>query len=286
MPQPQASASADLPTPPTSFGPDTLWGWPLHGIPHGPDRLLARLIARLALAQVVEIRDWERLLPEQDPFILVANHGSRREALYLAALCLVIRGGKPVRFLADWNFRLYPGVGYLYERSGAITVTTKSARPRILNRLKPRFTGDASPIDQARATLRGGGSVGIFPEGTVNRSPSHLLPGRLGAARLSLELGVPLLPVGLRFHGRPRRDGCLDSNAPMSIAIGRPLTPPPAPYPVPSPLVRQWHRTMMIRLATQCDKVWTEADAGADDLAAPPSMVSGPAQRARGGSLC
>lgn len=245
---------------------ESVWHWPLERIERRTDRLLTRLFAWLALHQVVEIRNWERLLPAQDPFILVANHGSRREALFLGTLCLYLRSGKPVRFLADWNFRLYPGVGYLYDRSGCITVPTKPARLRFLNRFKRRLHRRGPPFEQARSTLADGGSIGIFPEGTVNRSPSRLLRGRQGAARLSLEMGVPVLPVGVRFQGPPRPDGSIDSNAPISLEIGSPMAPPSRQGPITRSEVQAWHRRVMTSLGAHCGKVWTDRQPGSDDL--------------------
>ncbi len=270
MLQRQASTGLGLATTSSELRPGSVWRWPLHGIPRRVDRLLTRLIARLALAQVVEIRNWEGLLPRHDPFILVANHGSRREALYLGTLCLFLRSGKPVRFLADWNFRLYPGVGYFYDRSGCITVPTKPARLRFLNGMRRRYQERGAPFDQARTTLADGGSVGIFPEGTVNRSASRLMRGRYGAARLSLETGVPLLPVGVRFQGPPRPNGSIDSSSPITLEVGSPIAPPSRPGPVARSQVHDWHRQMMTALAAHCGKVWTDRGPALDE----PEVVS------------
>ena len=33
------------------------------------------------------------------------------------------RGGRLIHFLADWNFRLIPGIGLMYRRAETITVT-------------------------------------------------------------------------------------------------------------------------------------------------------------------
>jgi hypothetical protein len=53
---------------------------------------------------------------------------------------------------------------------------------------------------RARVCLALGRSVGIFPEGTVNRDPHRLLAGRRSAALLSLERRVPVVP-----EPKPRR---------------------------------------------------------------------------------
>lgn len=53
--------------------------------------------------------------------------------------------------------------------------------------------------------LRGGGLVGIFPEGTRSRD-GRLYRGHTGVARLALSAGVPVIPVGFfdtQFHRGP-----------------------------------------------------------------------------------
>lgn len=265
---------------PTPFAPGALWRWPLARDLSWTDRQLIRVLARLALTQVVAVDGWERLLPSHDPFILIANHSSRREALYLPALFLLVRSGKPIRFLADWNYRLYPGVGYLYDHSGAITVTRKPARPRWLNRFKRRYENAESPLDVARDTLLQGGSIGLYPEGTVNRSALRLLRGRYGAARLSLELEVPLLPVGLRFGDGRSVKGQIDSNAPLRILVGEPLHPTVTDAEVSPREVRDWHREAMNALSALCDKAWLVQEAS------PTDPVQDPDKGVRGGLAC
>lgn len=282
----KSTLTTDPSLPLSGFSSGHVWQWPLGQLERPLDRLLTRLISRVALAQITEITHWERLLPAQDPFILVANHSTRREALYLGTLCLLLRSGKPVRFLADWNFRLIPGVGYLYDRSGVITIARKPARPRFLNRLKRRFVQSQSPFEQARATLAERGAVGFFPEGTVNRDAERLLPGRVGAARLSVETGVPIVPVGLRYEGR-RPDGCIDSNSRFRIEVGAPISPPQGDAEPSPQRVKAWHQQIMATLAPLCDKAWIEeARIRPDRRENTVHPVAGPPTNARGGSVC
>ena len=239
-----------------------LWRWPLDAVDSPLDRTVLRAASVLARRQVRTIEHWERVLPDRDPFILAANHGSHRETVYLTAALMLSRGGRPVHFLADWSFCLIPGVGYLYARSGAITVMRKDARPRVLNRLKPWFAGEQPALNQARARLEAGGSLALFPEGTINRDPRQLLRGRFGAARLSLETGVPVLPVGIRFIGRPGNARGGATGQPMSIHIGAPLIPPGMESDGNSPAcVRAWHGEVMAAIATLCGKTWSAAAA-------------------------
>jgi 1-acyl-sn-glycerol-3-phosphate acyltransferase len=226
--------------------------WPL---PHqGPaDRLLLRALALVARSQVRSISGLENLRPAMDPFILVANHSTRREALLMPALMVLHRGGRLIHFLADWNFCLIPGVGLIYRRSGAIIIARKPARPRVLNLFKPLFVEDEPALEQARTHLLAGRSVGMFPEGTVNRDPTRLLAGRSGAARLSLETGAPIVPMGIRFpdaHMRPPSPG------PMEIRIGAPLYPTEImPGPAPLAAVRAWHAMLMTEIGRLSGKI-------------------------------
>ena len=226
--------------------------WPLPDRNFG-DRLLLRVLALAASGQVRAIHGLEHIRPGNDPFILVANHSTRREALLVPALLVLYRGGRLIHFLADWNFRLIPGVGLIYRRSGAITVTRKSARPRFLNLFKPLFLNPIPAIEQARRHLAEGRSLGMFPEGTVNRDPGRLLAGRSGAARLSLESGAAMVPMGIRFP-----DATNGRVGAMEIHIGPPQRPP-AMTEIPAPLsaVREWHATIMTDIARLSGKAWS-----------------------------
>ncbi len=264
--------------------PGDLWTWPLPALERGLDRVLTRAAAALALRQIQAVGGWELILPACDPFILVANHGSRREALYLPATLMLARGGRPVHFLADWNFRLIPGVGYLYDGSGAITVARKDAKPRWLNRFRSRHIASVPPLEQARARLLAGASVGLFPEGTVNRDPASLLRGRFGAARLSLETGVPILPLGIRFHPRDRGR---PTSGPMSLHLGAPLHPGPATAgPAGLAEVRALHAELMSAIATLSGKTWPPGPPAATPIPPIPSIPTGRQASGAGGSAC
>jgi 1-acyl-sn-glycerol-3-phosphate acyltransferase len=223
------------------------------------DRVLLRALAMLARCQILSIHGLQHIRAAGDPFILAANHGTRRESLLVPALLLLHRGGRRVHFLADWNFRLIPGVGLIYSRAQVVTVLRKSARPRFLNVLKPLYQRPLRPFEQARAHLLAGRSIGIFPEGAVNRNPDRLLRGRRGAARLSLETGAPVVPMGIRFPTVARGEP-IPSHAAMELHIGAPLIPPAASMEqAPLPAVTEWHATIMTEIARYSGKTWMGA---------------------------
>src|SRR5215213_8569918 len=84
----------------------------------------------------------------------------------------------------------------------------------------------ASALDTAAEVLRRGELFGIFPEGTRSRHCT-LHKGRTGAARLALEIGCPIFPVGIVGTDAIQPPG---AKAPKpfkqcSITIGHPVRP-------------------------------------------------------------
>src|SRR5262245_60121152 len=223
------------------------------------DRVLLRALALLARCQILSIHGLQHIRAAGDPFILAANHGTRRESLLVPALLLLHRGGHRVHFLADWSFRLIPGVGLIYSRAQVVTVLRKSAKPRFLNALKTLYELPLRPFEQARGHLLAGRSIGIFPEGTVNRDPDRLLRGRRGAARLSLETGAPVVPMGIRFPTVPPGQP-IPPDAAMELHIGAPLAPPgPPAEQAPLATVTAWHAAIMTAIARHSGKTWNGA---------------------------
>ncbi|MEM7322887.1 MAG: lysophospholipid acyltransferase family protein [Actinomycetota bacterium] len=118
-------------------------------------------------------------VPRTGPALLCPNHAAAIDSAFLPAVLDrdVIFVGKS-EYLDDWKTRwLLPALGMIpIDRRG----------------------GDhaASALDAAREVLAGGGLFGIYPEGTRSRS-GKLHKGRTGAARLAVETGAPIIPVGL-----------------------------------------------------------------------------------------
>lgn len=228
-------------------------------MPHKAGRPLARGVIRgLLLAfgnAVVRVQGLERIAPEHDPFILALNHSTKLEALFLPAFLLHARAGKPLHFIADWNLKLVPGIAFIYRAGDVITLDRKPARPRILNSLRPLLTDRVPAFTRAGERLAAGASIGIFPEGTTNRDPCRLLRGHHGAAKLSLQCGVPVVPAGVRFpslRDAPR----IPELAPLEFEFGAPLIPP-AERDLSAAAVRAWHARVMTEIARLSGKTWS-----------------------------
>jgi 1-acyl-sn-glycerol-3-phosphate acyltransferase len=237
-------------------------------LPHANfvDRMIQRTFGLIGARQVRAVHGLEHLRNAPRPFIVAVNHNIRREALLVPALLCLQNEGRWIHFLADWNFMMIPVIGWVMRRSGVIVVTRKSAKPAFLNRFKRYWEEPTTPAERVVATLARGESVGVFPEGTVNRDPRRLLMGRVGMSRLSLESGAPIVPIGIRF---PDADPCvpLSETATMEVHIGPHLVPPPVPAGQPPSLgvSRRWHATVMTEIARLSGKSWGLHTEGGDD---------------------
>ena len=226
------------------------------------DPLSCGLLAVLSAAArrwIVDVRGIEYIRAAHDPFIVAINHSTRIEVLLASAMMIEHRAGRLIHFLADWNYRLIPGIGMIYRCAQTISVMRKPARPAILNLLKPLYTPAYGPLHRATDTLRAGSSVGIFPEGKINTDRRRLMPGFRGAAYLSIKTGVPIVPVGIRFPDAPP-DFPVSDFAAMEIFIGAPMTPPRAEVARPTRGgVHNWHAAMMGEIGRLSGKTWTNS---------------------------
>ncbi|MDG2113809.1 MAG: lysophospholipid acyltransferase family protein [Actinomycetota bacterium] len=156
-------------------------------------------------------------VPVEGPAILAPNHISFLDsALLLATLPRQIKFVGKAEYLDDWKTKyLFPAMGMIpIDRAGG--------------------SASNSALDAARRVLDDGGLFGIFPEGTRSRD-GRLHKGHTGMARLALQTGAPIVPVGI---------------------IGtREIQPPDAPFPRPfMPATLHFGRPIHVeRYAAQAD---------------------------------
>lgn len=57
---------------------------------------------------------------------------------------------------------------------------------------------DASALSEAQKVLDAGGIIGIFPEGSFNRTKETVMPFKPGAARMAARSHAALVPFAIR----------------------------------------------------------------------------------------
>lgn len=121
-------------------------------------------------------------LPRTGPFILTPNHHSNIDPLVVAVA--VWRLGRAPRFMAKASLFRIPVVGMLLRSVGQIPVE------------RGGLQRGAVPIGAAKRIVAEGHCVVVYPEGSLTRDPGIWpMRGKTGAARLALELGIPVVPV-------------------------------------------------------------------------------------------
>ena len=142
------------------------------------------LYAIVRVLLVPLLRLWFRMhvsgaehIPRSGAAIVAPNHKSFLDSFFLA-VCTP----RQLRFMAKTEL-IEPRYGRLLVRLGAFPVR--------------RGQSDADAIETARTILAQGGLLALFPEGTRIRDPDELGHPRLGAGRLALETGSPLVPAAI-----------------------------------------------------------------------------------------
>ena len=121
-------------------------------------------------------------IPETGGCIVVFNHISHTDPL-LAAYFVYDHGRLP-RYLAKSGLFKSKALGGFLSAAGQIPV----------ERLSRTAVG---AYDAAVAAVRDGECVVVYPEGTLTRDPDLWpMTGKSGAARIALETGCPVIPVG------------------------------------------------------------------------------------------
>jgi 1-acyl-sn-glycerol-3-phosphate acyltransferase len=121
-------------------------------------------------------------LPRSGPFILAPNHHSNIDPLVVAVT--VWRLGRAPRFMAKASLFRIPVVGFLLRAVGQVPVE------------RGGMQRGAIPIDAAKRIVAEGHCVVVYPEGSLTRDPDIWpMRGKTGAARLALELGIPVIPA-------------------------------------------------------------------------------------------
>jgi 1-acyl-sn-glycerol-3-phosphate acyltransferase len=165
--------------------------------------------------QVLTHRTWRGMehIPAKGGVIIVVNHISHADPLAVAHY--IYDAGRWPSFLAKSSLFEAPLLGYLLKAVHQIPVR--------------RGTTDAvKALEAARAGVRTGEAVVIYPEGTTTREPD-LWPmrGKTGAARLWLDTGAPMIPIVMwgpeRIYDPRTKKLKLLPRAEVTIIAGEPI---------------------------------------------------------------
>lgn len=186
--------------------------------------LSSRLIVRsvlLSFGSLIRVENESVHEPSDEPVIYAMNHNNAFETLLIACYLHFRRGGKRVAFVVDWIFGHLPLLGWLIRKSDPVFVFHKKARYTFLQRLKKK-ADIRDVISESVSRLRSDRCLAIFPEGTRNPDPDSLKAGRLGLGKIVLRSGAAVVPIGLVFPARARRQK-VPSFGRMIIRIGEPI---------------------------------------------------------------
>ena len=143
-------------------------------------RTVARVIVRGIMRWDVRVTGLEHV-PREGGAVVAFNHHSYFDFV-MAAYDIVLRLGRPLRFLAKREVWRSPWTGWIVRMGDAVPVDRGSAASR------------HGAFAAAVSALEAGDLVAIAPEQTISRS-FDLLPFRTGAVRMAQLAGVPIVPA-------------------------------------------------------------------------------------------
>jgi 1-acyl-sn-glycerol-3-phosphate acyltransferase len=163
-------------------------------------------------------------IPPSGGCVVAMNHISHIDPITLA--WLLYEHGRLVRYLAKDALFEAPLIKHVVRDARQIPVS--------------RLTSDAAKAFAAACdAVRDGACVGIYPEGTITKDPEGWpMRGKTGAARIALQTGCPVIPIGqwgaqdilpaysLRYHAFPRRTARYKVGDPVDLSdlVGTPIT--------------------------------------------------------------
>lgn len=117
-------------------------------------------------------------IPKEDAILIVGNHK------HLYDQCLSIISTKRfIKYMAKREYFDNKKTRWFFKAVGCISVD--------------RSVHDGKAKGEAIETLKNGGAIGLFPEGTRNKTQEFLLPFKFGAVSMAKKTDAYLVPFGI-----------------------------------------------------------------------------------------
>jgi 1-acyl-sn-glycerol-3-phosphate acyltransferase len=186
--------------------------WRVLHCPTGATVWFLHVVNRLYLGLFFRCRGNACPIPGVGPALIVGNHRSPVDPLYLWYAYDQGNPGAPVRpigFMMAKEYFELPGFNFMFKALQSIPVARDGA--------------DMGPAREALKHLKDGKLVGVFPEGRLNLG-TDLLPANPGIAWLALRAQVPVYPAFI--HGAPQGQKITDpfrTPARVRVQFGEPI---------------------------------------------------------------
>lgn len=136
-------------------------------------------------------------IPKEGPIIIAGNHK------HLYDQCLTILSTKRfITYMAKKEYFDNKKVAWFFKAHGCIPVD--------------RSKKDSNAKEQALEVLNNGNAIGIFPEGTRNKTKEFLLPFKYGAVSMASKTDSYIVPFGITGDYKFRSKN-------LTIRIGKPF---------------------------------------------------------------
>ena len=142
----------------------------------------------------------KHLIPKDGPILVVGNH------VHLMDQCAPILSTKRIiNYMAKKEYFDNKKVAWFFKSAGCIPVD--------------RSKKDENAVNSALEVLKSGGAIGLFPEGTRNKTDLFLQPFKFGAVSMAQKTGAYLVPFGITGNYKFRSKN-------LKIRFGKPFKIP------------------------------------------------------------
>ena len=135
-------------------------------------------------------------IPNEGALIFAGNHRHAFDPVVVMS-----NTKRQVHYMAKEE--IFKGIhGLIFKNIGLIKVNRNQSNP--------------GAVLSAEQILKNGGTIGIFPEGTINRTENKILKFRTGAVRIAKNTNTKILPFAIRGKYKLFRKG-------IEIEFGKPI---------------------------------------------------------------